>query len=191
MMAKLKIIYTVEVTREVDIDDETLTRDEIQSAVHKILGDVIPENIQGSDWQWEERPIPKGSTSSPPPDWYQNTPFGRAATNGHCILFERSPIAAKTEPDWIDPEAPPINIGKSISIEFQTLPLHYGLFSKDFSKFARIEGLEVRGEGPESLGYLILNGELVACLMPVKVRRSVTGKSRSVFRFNKINRKQK
>jgi hypothetical protein len=189
-MATIKIIYTVEVVHKVDIADETLTRDDIEKVVCKILRDVIPGNATESDWQWEKRPIPKGSRDRPPMDWYQETAFGRAATNGHCVLFERSPIAAKTERDWIDPKALPINIGKQINNGFHALPLHHGLFSKAFSRFAKIEGLEVRGEGPELLGYLILDGQLIACLMPVKLRPRAPGKTRGVFRFNKVKKKQ-
>jgi hypothetical protein len=53
-MKTLKIFYTVEITQEVDISDNTLTRSEAQKNVDQILAKVVPENAAVFDWQWED-----------------------------------------------------------------------------------------------------------------------------------------
>lgn len=115
----------------------------------------------------------------PPKYYYEDTPYGKAATNGQCIIFERSPVVARTSRWWFNPKEGPI--ASSIKADFRSFPLHYGYFNYQFSPFLALNGLEVRGEGVEQLAYLILNGDLIACLMPMEAN-AIAAKCR--FQFN-------
>ena len=165
-MARLVIRYTVEELKTVKIEDFTLSEGEIERLAEAEVNKVLPGDQDSYEWEWEREPKAKGSQISPPSDWYVDTPFGKAATNGHCIMFERSPIVLRTGHHWLDAPGGNINIAGLLNAQFKSFPLHCGYFDKVFSPFSRLEGLEVRGEGPGKMAYLIFKGELIACLMP-------------------------
>ena len=181
-MARLKIRYTIEEYKTVDVKDFTLSKGEIEMLAETTIDEVLPGDQDSYEWEWEREPKAKGSQISPPIDWYVETPFGKAATNGHCILFERSPIVLRTEPLWLDAPGRKINIAGLLKAEYKSFPFHCGYFDKVFSPFQQLEGLEVRGEGPDCMAYLIFKGELIACLMP---RRDVPTDASNRFQFNR------
>ena len=115
----------------------------------------------------------------PPKYYYEETPYGRAATNGQCVIFERSPVVARTSRWWFNPKEGPI--ASAIKDGFRSFPLHHGYFNYQFSPFLALNNLEVRGEGVEGLAYLILNGGLIACLMPMETSATA---SKCRFQFN-------
>jgi hypothetical protein len=182
MVARIKVTYTIEEYKTIKVEDFTLTEEEIETLADQEVEKILPGDQDSYSWKWESEPKAKGSQVSPPTDWYVEMPFGKAATNGHCVMFERSPIVLKTEPYWLDAPGKKINIAGLLNAEFKSFPLHCGYFDKVFSPFQRLKGLEVRGEGPDSMAYLIFEGELIACLMP---RRDVLSDIGNRFQFNR------
>jgi hypothetical protein len=187
-VAILRMTYTTTTIQTIDITDNTLTRSEISKIADKALDNVNPEDAAtDAYWEWDLPPVAKGEASAPPIDYYQETPFGRAATNGHIILFERSPIAAKTDEAWIDFTERTINITKLIDSDFCSLPLHQGLFAAVFEPFRKIKGLKVLGKDALSPAHLVVDGNIIAVIMPVQLK----GEPKTVFQFNKERKKER
>lgn len=184
-MVKLTIRYTIEETIDVEVEDYALTSRKLSELAEETLKYHTPDFAEDSDYEWVKPPKVKGSQSPPPEDFWFDTKFGKFA-HSNCFVIAKDflvPPGRYFGEEWRslreNPKAAKYIEGL-ISKDYRSMFLHPGYFSNNFLWLKDL-GVEVRGEGAENIGYILMDNKLVGLLMPF---RFVGEPSSTIFRFN-------
>lgn len=178
-ISKKAIVLTYKVQRivEVDLLDFTLTNDEIEDKIDKIISDNAPDfcDILDSDYEWYgecREPKAKGCEPIPTENCWVEIDGREWATNGWCVVSRETPALESEEyiPAW-SPATPElaIKIRELLIVKSRMRQRHLGYFSQRFASIARIPEIEVYGDAL-SPGYCWVGDRLIAIIMPTQVR---------------------
>ncbi len=183
MRRTIEITYTMTIYKCLDVEDYTLTQEEIGRLCDLTAQEIIPPDADTADWNWINPPLAKNLAAVPPEEYWIDTSLGQAAISRWIAVFRDFPIPEgfRCEVPWREPtELVRKTLSDLLEVDFETLPLHLGWFRESFLPIKDIPGIVVRGN-ESGAGYVFLSDRLVCILMPLKVPPQG-----GCFQFNKI-----
>jgi hypothetical protein len=158
---------------DIEVEDYELTESQISELANSKAVELCP-NANYFDWEWVTAPKPIGSQRIPPDEFWVKTTKGLAATNGDILVLKNFLFPENfvpNEPWRILDESSKLSINKVLSKDLGGMLSHPGWFRAVFLPLAKIPGLKVLGDTFTSPGYMVVNGELVGVVTPVKGQR--------------------
>lgn len=168
------LTYKVQKIITVEIADFTLTNEELEAELDRLLSENAPDfsDILDSDYEWfgdNREPRTKGCEPIPPAGCWVEIDGREWATNGWCIVSREAPAIEDDYciPAWhLATSELQAKIREAIVCKNKMRQRHPGYFSQRFVNFARIPQIEVYGDKFSS-GYCWVGDRLIAIIMPL------------------------
>jgi hypothetical protein len=187
----ITLTYTVQKTVSIeDIPHYTLTKDELDTKIDRLLTLHAPDDHEGVDSGYsfdnDEDPMPKGCEPTPTYErWVEIDGIGKIATNEWALVTQDyPPINGKNScKAW----APAEKVSKVLTDFFNENSCsdsrHCGYFHQRFAPLKDIPFLKVYGTKPTDPGFCYVENKLIAVIMPIQVQ-DLSCVDKSLFQFD-------